>query len=62
MRENVLMCALFGELSIAECVLKYRTVNALRQARELGVFAFVAGDLRSCEREKGKVDVSALKQ
>jgi len=43
MRENVLMCALFGELSIVERVLKYRVVYSQRQARELGVFWFVAG-------------------
>ena len=46
MREIVLMCALFGELSIAKRVLKYRVVNNDRQARELGVFSFVTGDLR----------------
>jgi hypothetical protein len=46
MRENVLMCALFGELSMAERVLKYRVVNKERQARELGVFSFLAGVLR----------------
>ena len=47
MRENVLMCASFGELSIVERALKYRVINTQRQARELGVFSFVAGDLRS---------------
>jgi hypothetical protein len=46
MRENVLKCALFGELSIAERAIKYSVVNKARQARELGVLAFVAGDLR----------------
>jgi hypothetical protein len=46
MRENVLKRASFGELSIAERVLKYRVVNNERQARELGFFSFVAGDLR----------------
>ena len=45
MRENVLMCALFGELFAIERVSKYEPVNAIRQAREFGVFAFVAGDL-----------------
>ena len=40
------MCALFGELIAKKRVLKYRVVNTPRQARELGVFSFVAGDLR----------------
>ena len=46
MRENVLMCALFGELFAIERVSKYELVNTERQARELGVFSFVAGKLR----------------
>jgi hypothetical protein len=58
MRENVLMCALFGELSIAERVLKYRVVYSQRQARELGVFSFVAGDLRLWVRGIGQGEVS----
>ena len=46
MRENVLMCASFGELFTTERVSKYELVNTERQARELGVFSFLAGDLR----------------
>ena len=41
------MCALFGELFARERVSEYKMVYTPRQARELGVFSFVAGIL-SC--------------
>jgi len=54
------MCALFGELSIAERVLIYRVVYTQRQARELGVFSFVARCLRLWEVAWGQGEVSGL--
>ena len=43
MRENVLMRALYGELFTAKRGLKYRMVNAERQAESLAFFRFWRG-------------------